>query len=74
MILHTASSVNYLTLTGGATGNAVTIAAAGSNTDIDIAVTPKGTAYLKFGTHTGSADAPVSGYITIKIVAEQQEN
>jgi hypothetical protein len=40
---HRASAVNYLQTLGGATGNAVTLLAAGSDTNIDLALTPKGT-------------------------------
>lgn len=39
----TASAVNYLSATGGATGNSAKLNAAGSDTNIDIALTPKGT-------------------------------
>jgi len=40
---HTASAVNYLQVTGGATGNAATLSAQGTDTNINIALTPKGT-------------------------------
>jgi hypothetical protein len=43
--------------------------AGGTGADIDLLLTPKGTGNLKFGTHTGSADAAVNGYITIKDAA-----
>jgi hypothetical protein len=62
----TASAVNYLQVTGGATGNAATMSAAGSDTNIDLALTPKGTGNVRFGTLTANADAPITGYITIK--------
>jgi hypothetical protein len=42
------------------------MSAAGSDTNIDIALTPKGTGVLRFGTLTANADAPITGYITIK--------
>lgn len=41
-INHTASAVNYLTLTGSATTTAVAIGAAGTDTNISINLTPKG--------------------------------
>jgi hypothetical protein len=66
VISHTASAVNYLQVTGGATGNAATMSAAGSDTNIDLALTPKGTGNVRFGTLTANADAPITGYITIK--------
>lgn len=42
-INHTASAVNYLVLTGSTTGNAVSLAAQGSDTNIGITLTLKGT-------------------------------
>lgn len=61
----TASAVNYVTVTGSLTGAAPGITPAGSDTNIDLALSPKGAGRLKFGTHTASADAPVSGYVEI---------
>jgi hypothetical protein len=40
---HTASAVNYVQATGGATGNAVTLSAQGSDTNINLALAAKGT-------------------------------
>ena len=65
-ITDTASAVNRLELTGSATGNAVTISAQGSDTNIDFALTTKGTGVLRFGTHSALAAETVTGYITIK--------
>jgi hypothetical protein len=65
-IAHTASAVNYLQVTGAATGAAPAFVASGSDTNIDLALTPKGTGVLAFGTLTANADAPITGYITIK--------
>jgi hypothetical protein len=62
---HTASAVNYLQANGGATGNAVTMSAQGSDTNIDLNLTPKGTGVLRYGTHTAGVVAQ-AGYITIK--------
>lgn len=42
-ITHTASAVNYLQVTGSATGNATTISAQGSDTNVSINLTAKGT-------------------------------
>ena len=61
-----ASAVNYPTLSNATTGNAVEMAAYGSDSDIDIKLTAKGTGVLRFGTHTGTSDTAISGYITIK--------
>ena len=44
-IPNTGSAVNYVQATGGTTGNAVTISAQGSDTNVSINLTPKGTGY-----------------------------
>lgn len=61
-----AGLVNHFRIAGAAAGNAPVMLAEGSDTNIDIRMTPKGTGVLRFGTLTASADAAVSGYITIK--------
>jgi hypothetical protein len=63
---NTASTVNYLRVDGGATGNAATLSVVGSDTNIDLALTPKGTGKVRFGTHTGTADVAITGYIEVK--------
>jgi hypothetical protein len=65
VIANTTSSVNYLQVTGGATGNATTLSAMGTDTNIDLALTTKGTGVLAFGTYTAGIIAQ-AGYITIK--------
>jgi len=60
-----ASAVNYVDVQGAATGVSPVIQAAGSDTNIDLALTPKGTGVLKFGTYTAGIIAQ-AGYITIK--------
>lgn len=65
-ITHTASAVNYPVITGSATGNAVTISTGGSDSNIDFAITPKGTGNVRFGTHSAIAAETVTGYITVK--------
>jgi hypothetical protein len=45
-IAHATSAVNYLQATGGATGAAATLLAQGSDTNIDITLTPKGNGYV----------------------------
>jgi hypothetical protein len=66
-IAHTASAVNYLQITGGivTTGFPI-VSAVGTDTNIDLAINPKGTGNVRFGTLTANADAPITGYITIK--------
>ena len=46
LVSHTVSPVNYLTLTGGATGATVTIGTGGSDTDRSIAINPGGAGIL----------------------------
>ncbi len=60
-----ASAVNYLAITNSATGGGVTIGAAGTDTNINIALTPKGTGTLKFGTYTAKGAEAFDGFITI---------
>jgi hypothetical protein len=43
-----------------------TLAADGTGENIDLDLAPKGTGNVMFGTHTANADAPISGFITIK--------
>jgi hypothetical protein len=73
VIAHTASAVNQLQVTGSATGNALTMSAVGSDTNIDLALTPKGTGVLRFGTYTAGILAQ-AGYITIKDAAGNTRN
>ena len=63
---HQASAVNYWQVLNSATGSALQLVAAGTDTDIDLRFTPKGAGAVRFGTHTSSSDTAVSGYITIK--------
>jgi hypothetical protein len=72
-VVHTASAVNYLQVTGGGTGSAATLSAQGSDTNIDLALTPKGTGVLRFGTYTAGILAQ-AGYITIKDAAGNTRN
>jgi len=65
-ITSTASAVNKLSVTGSATGNAPVMSASGSDADVDIQFTPKGSGLVKFGTHTAKGAEAFTGYITIK--------
>jgi hypothetical protein len=60
-----ASSVNRIEITPSATGVAPIIASGGNDTNIDLALTPKGTGNVRFGTYTGTA-LSIAGYIEIK--------
>jgi hypothetical protein len=62
---YTASSVNWVQMTGAAAGASPSYAVAGSDTDIDLTLTPKGAGNVRFGTYTAGVLTP-TGYITIK--------
>ena len=67
-ITDTASAVNYLQLTGAATGAAPTISAAGSDTNINLKLTPKGTGVVSTTSLTLSNTLTTAAY-TETIVA-----
>jgi hypothetical protein len=58
------AAVNYLLLAGGSTGNGAELSVAGSDTNINLKLTTKGTGTLQFGTYTAGVLSP-TGYITI---------
>jgi hypothetical protein len=60
------SAVNYLNARGNAAGTGPALESVGTDTNIDLALTPKGTGNVRFGTLTASADVPITGYIEIK--------
>jgi hypothetical protein len=64
-VTHTASAVNYVQATGAATGSAPVLSVQGSDTNIDLSLTPKGTGNVRFGTYTGTILTP-TGYVEIK--------
>lgn len=64
VVTNTASAVNNIRVTGGATGTAPTISAQGSDANIDLNLFTKGTGVLRFGTYTAGILAQ-TGYITI---------
>ena len=68
-----ASAVNYLNVQGAVTTASPSITAAGSDTNIDLALTPKGTGNVRFGTYTAGILAQ-TGYITIKDAAGNTRN
>jgi hypothetical protein len=57
--------VNYASATGNIAGASPSFAVAGTDTDIDLILTPKGAGLVRFGTYTAGAPA-ATGYITIK--------
>lgn len=64
-ITHTATAVNYLSVTGAIATAAPVLSSQGSDTNIDLALTPKGTGRVKFGTYTANMALTVQGYIEI---------
>lgn len=61
-IARTASAVNYLQVSGSATTNAIPIQAIGSDTNISITLTPKGTGVLNTtGINVTGSTAPANG-------------
>ena len=71
-VVPTASAVNYVQATGSATGNAVAISAQGSDTNISIALTPKGTGAVNFSGAVGVGTAGSPSYGTAGQVLTSQ--
>lgn len=64
-IVQRANAVNWGQVQGGVAGSPVTFSVDGSDTNIDLALTPKGTGLVRFGTYTAGAPT-ATGYISIK--------
>jgi hypothetical protein len=65
-ITHTAGTIaNYGTVTGNIAGASPAFGVAGSDTNIDLSLTPKGTGLVRFGTYVAGA-LLATGYINIK--------
>ncbi len=58
--------VNFPGFKSAPTANPVLMQALGSDSNIDIRLLPKGTGYLRFGAFTSNADAPITGYVSIR--------
>jgi hypothetical protein len=58
-------SANYFTVASSNASSAPILASAGSDTDIDLTLTPKGTGNVRFGTYTASILTP-TGFIEVK--------
>jgi len=65
-VIDTASAVNWAEIKGGATGSGPQLAAVGSDTNIDLFLTPKGTGNVRFGTYTANMALTIQGYVEIK--------
>jgi hypothetical protein len=64
-IVRNGSAINFLQVTGSDTGVAPVLSAQGTDTNIDLSLTPKGTGNVRFGTYTGTILTP-TGYVEIK--------
>jgi hypothetical protein len=64
-VSNTASAVNYLEAKGNTSSNAPQFSAQGTDTNIDLALTPKGTGLVRFGTYVAGV-LLATGYINIK--------
>lgn len=63
---HTAGTIaNYAQVAGNVAGSAPSFSVDGSDTNIDLALTPKGTGLVRFGTYVAGA-LLATGYINIK--------
>ena len=63
----TSSAVNQFDITNAATGNAPSISATGGDSNIDIALIPKGTGETKIGTGAAAATLTSSGAYDLKL-------
>jgi hypothetical protein len=61
----TTTAVNYLDVYGSIASSAPSLRVAGTDTDIDLSLTPKGTGLVRFGTYVAGA-LLATGYINIK--------
>jgi hypothetical protein len=66
VVVSTASVANHPRANPSAAGNPVSFSAEGSDTNIDLALTPKGTGNVRFGTYTADMTLIVQGFIEVK--------
>lgn len=64
VISNNGAGTNFLQTASAATANAPVLSAQGSDTNIDLALTPKGTGRVRFGTYTATVST-IAGYIEI---------
>lgn len=60
------SDATWLAIQSNATGGPPLLYAAGSDTDIDLRLRPKGTGYVQFGGYNAATTETFSGFITMK--------
>jgi hypothetical protein len=63
------AAINYIIASPAASGGAVSMSIGGSGVDVDFLIAAKGAGNVRFGTFTANADAPITGYVTIKDTA-----
>jgi hypothetical protein len=61
-----AASVNAMQIQSALAGSAPILSSFGTDTDIDLALTPKGTGNVRFGTYTANMALTIQGYVEIK--------
>jgi hypothetical protein len=66
VVFNNGNGHNFLGFRGGNTGVAPLVSAEGSDTNIDLALTPKGTGLVRFGTYTANMALTVQGFIEVK--------
>lgn len=62
-------TINFPSFRASGTGSPIQIVADGEDTNIDIHLVPKGSAFVRFGQWTGQGDQAINGYIAIKDAA-----
>ena len=70
----TSSAVNQFDITNAATGNAPSISATGGDTNIDIALIPKGSGETKVGTGSAAATVTSSGAYDLRLDTNSGSN
>jgi hypothetical protein len=65
VVANRASAANWAQVQGAVAGSSPAFTVDGSDTNIDLTLTPKGTGNVRFGTYTGTISA-ITGYIEIK--------
>jgi hypothetical protein len=63
---HAANAVNFCVITNSVTGAGPSLSSAGTDTDIDLRLIPKGAGVVRYGTHSAIGVETVTGFITIK--------
>jgi len=63
------TSGNALQVNGAASGAYPALVSRGADTNIDLALVPKGSGSIRFGTLIASADTPITGYIEVKDIS-----